>query len=266
MQRGPGAVTLVRMNLPALPDKEPSSVELWNKDDPRSVISLVSPRVAEAMIAASVARPDLFALDERSLYKKLGSEHQKISPTDNRLRVRFWDEYERAQANSQKKFRMENVYAGVCTHGYFFERYLKSNERVAWLLTPPASYVVRAEEALGFGLERMRDILELPIEGDDGKINVKLAELQAKIVAMLDIRVKGAVVQRVENKNMNLNVATSDQGVAKALVGQSMGDIEKRLKELEKRDRLAIERAQEAPDTIEAESRELSDAESEDAT
>lgn len=214
----------------------PYPLELWNRAEPRAVINLVPGALANAMLEAGKARPDLFGMDERTLWKQLRSDSKQPTATDNRLRIKFWDEYDRAQADNSR-MEVKNIFAGICVREYFYGHYLAKPEKVAWMMCAPASYEVKMEEALAFGIEQLRDILELDHVSASGRIDVKLLELKAKIVAMMDQRVKGAVVQRVENKNMNLNISTSDQTVAKKAMAGTMEQIEKRLKELDSRDR-----------------------------
>lgn len=222
-------------NLPA-EIADPRPADLWDRTEDRSVINLVPNAVAAAMIDASKSKPELFGLDERDLFAALKRMEKTPSPTDNRLRMAFWLEYDRSQME-MKPMNMTNVFAGVCTKQLFYGNYLHSAERVAWLLCPPVKYIVKIEEALDFGLDRMRDILSIPVQEPGRPVNVKLAELQAKIVAMLDQRSKGAVTQRIEQRNMNLNISTNDKKVAQAAVENSMVALEKRLKELERRER-----------------------------
>lgn len=221
------------------PDPGTQLADVWSKSDDRAMVNLVPEAVAESFIESSRAQPDLFHLDERSLWLKLRGNETTPTPTDNRLRVSFWNEYERAQANNDK-INISTVFAGICTRHYFYSRYLKRPEKVAWLVCPPASYEVVAKEALTFGMEKLRDILELPIKDAQGRVNIKLGELQAKIVAMLDQRLKGGFTQRVESKSMSLNVSTTDKQVAKAAMQGSMEEMERRLKELEHRERRAL--------------------------
>lgn len=221
--------------------EESGPVELWNRTDERAVINLVPPAVAAALLEAGKARPDLFQRDERDLWKQLRSDNKQPTATDNRVRLRFWDEYERAQGEVGK-MNMSVVFSGVCTREYFYGRYLQNAEKVAWMACPPASYEVKMEEALAFGIEQLRDILDLPLVSPyNGKYDVKLGELKAKIVAMLDVRVKGATIQKVEQRNMNLNISTTDTQVAKKAMMGTMADVEKRIKELERRDRTAAQ-------------------------
>lgn len=214
-------------NLPAEMGEKSFPIDLWDTDNPRSVVNLIPETVANKLRAAVTAKPDLFSMDERALRLAV-----RPTPNDNRLRLAFWNEYNRAQETGTP-MRMVSVYAGIVTQQFWDNHYLVEPRNIAWLITPPAHYLVMVEEALSHGIERMRDILDLPVVDAFGKVNVKLGELQAKIVAMLDQRVKGAVIQ----KQMNLNVNTSDKAAGAALALDSMEEIQRRLKEIEKRER-----------------------------
>ena len=202
------------------------------------MVNIVPPVVSESLLESTQKREDLFCLDERTLFKMLRKEECTPTATDNRIRLAFWMEYDRAQAHN-KSMTMVAVFAGVCSADYFYRRYLKHPEKVAWMMCQPSSYQVIAEEALAFGLEQLREILSLSVVLPNGRADVKLGELQAKIVAMLDTRVKGTITQRLETKNMSLNISTSDTAVAKAAMAGTMDDIDQRLKELELRERRA---------------------------
>lgn len=189
-------------------------------------------------------------MEERALLKELGKRKASPSPTDNRLRVSFWQEYDRAQAKG-RPMNMSMVYGGICSREYWEQCYLKFAEKVAWLMTPPASYSIAMEEALIYAIEQMRDILEMPNEDPvTGKLNFKLMELKAKIYESVHIRVKGAPVQRVENKTMSLNVNTSEKQVAEAMMLNSMDEIRHRMKQLEKREKAALNLPAEKPTIV----------------
>ncbi len=208
----------------------------WDKNEPRSILNLIPTAVRESLEAGVEKRPDLFGLPERQLARKLKDERAIPDSSDNRIRLAFWNEYEHACRTGQK-FEIARVYGASCSKSFFYNNYITNPTRLAWMVCTPASYDVVMEEALQYGIEQLRDLLEMDITGPNGKIDVRLAELKTKIVAMLDQRVKGKVIQ--ETRNLNLNVGTTDKDVAKAAMGQSMEAIQKRLKELEKRDRLA---------------------------
>lgn len=213
-----------------------NAVDLFERTDEKSVLNLVSPQLQNAFLESSRAAPDYFGLDERDLHDKLRADGKLPSPTDNRLRLAFWLEYDRAQER-EEKMTIQNIYAGVCGRTYFYNRYLGNPAKVAWLLTPPTSYDLHLTEALSYGMDRLREMLAISPLGPGGKVNVKLMELQTKIVAMLDVRKHGMATQKVEQKNMNLHVSTTNEQVAKMAVTGTMEQLERRMKELERRER-----------------------------
>lgn len=224
MKSVPEPLTLCLVNtLPAHldPTSEHREIDLWSDSD-RSILNLVPTKISEKISLAREAKPELFERDERELRKEV-----LPTPTDNRLRLAFWNEYNRAQSESNA-MKMNAVYAGVCSAQYFHDSYLQRPEHVAWLLCPPAAYQTIMEEALMFGIDQLRDILEMSVVAKNGQINVKLGELKAKIVAMLDLRVKGAVMTK--NVNLNLN---AEGNVKKAVESNSMEDVDRRIAELE---------------------------------
>lgn len=209
--------------------------DIWNTENPRSVVNLVPEALRLKFEEAFAREPRFFGLDEFGLAKLLRQESLRPTPTDNRIRLKFWHEYDLVQGEERNKMNISAVLAGVCSRPYFEAYYALQPSKVAWLLTPPASYSAVAEEALAFGMEQLREILEMDNRDDRGKLNVKLMELKAKIVAMLDLRVKGAPVQ----KTIGLQLHAPASAVAQITESNAMEQIEARMKELESRERRA---------------------------
>lgn len=229
----------------------------FNRTNPRSFINLVPTVVQARIFEAYQKAPDLFGVPERLLYKVLRSNQKTPTPEDNRLRLQFWQQFDIAQL-TQKNMNMEHVCVGVCQREYLWHRYMLMPHKVAWMCTMPTTYDTYLTEALAFGLEQLRDVLELDHQLPNGKVDTKLLELKAKIVFALDARKNGGIVQRVEQKQMNLNISTTDRAVAQAALGGTMEDMEKRLKQLEKEERKLLqlkeqEAAQIEPRTLEPE-------------
>lgn len=213
---------------------EQQAISISDKENPRSLMNILPSVVSKGIEEHLFTNPELFEKDERALWQHLRLDNKQPTPTDNRLRMKFWMEYDRAQAQGTM-ISIANVLHGVCSKEYFYKRYMQVPSKVAWLMCPPTGYMVKAEEALEFGLEQLRDILEIPHVNAQGRFDAALGTLKAKIVAMLEARVKGAVVQ----KQMNLNVNTSNEQVAKAAVAGTMVELQKQMKELEARSRRA---------------------------
>lgn len=204
------------------------AADLLNRMDPRSVINLVPDQVQASLIRAHQNASDLMALDERELKKRV-----RPTPTDNRLRVSFWNEYNRAQ-ETMKPMQMTSVYAGVCTGEFFYREYLRRDENVAWLMRPPVNYITALEEMLVEGQDRIREILELPLVGPSGRPDTKVGELILKTYLAIEARLKGAVAQKIESKSMNINV-DGTRAVTKAAELNSMESIQARIAEIERK-------------------------------
>lgn len=218
------------------PAEAPASfgVDLWDRANDRSLVNLVPRTVAAHLEQAQASRPDLFNLDEKALKRAVSP-----SPTDNRLRLAFWMEYDRAQS-TQKSMNITQVYSGICSRQYFEDKYLKTPERVSWLACQPHAYSLIMEEALAYGIERLREILDLPMISSSGKVDTRAAELILKTVALLDQRVKGAVVQRAEVRSLNVNMNSAASSLEQKMLTGNVEEMEARLKYLEKREQEAL--------------------------
>jgi hypothetical protein len=213
-----------------------TEIMFWDRNNPRSLVNLVPPLAAKKLEAARLdpyVAEILDIYDESQMVKELRDIGYGPTATDNRLRLKFWVEYDYAQSNNLKQLDVKRIVAGICSQAFFYTRYLDQPRKVAWLLCPPSGYMAKSEEALTYGLGQLRELLEMPhIDPHTGKLDTKLGELKLKIVALLDQRVKGAVVQ----KSMNLHAVTGAQAY-KSLTGAmekpSMDDLESRLKRLD---------------------------------
>lgn len=215
----------------------PSALEISLSDEanPRSVFNLVPKVVGERFRLYLKEHGELFNKDEVQLHKYLHKFAQDPNPVDNRLRLKFWIEYERAQMDEASKMNMTSVIGGICTREFFYDSYLTKPERVAWLLCPPTNYMIKVSEALEYAIEEMRDILAIPhiTEDVNGKkrVNTALMANKLKIFELMHNIVKGVPVQR----NMNLNVTTTDPSLMPPSP-VSMEELEKQLSELRQRD------------------------------
>lgn len=155
-----------------------------------------------------------------------------------RIRAAFWQELERS-TQSREAFQFFNILGAVCSPAYFKRLCEERRELVAWLLTPPNSYKNRLLELTLLGEERMMEILQAQAVRPDGKVDARLAQVQVKLWEILQDRLYGGVVQRQENKNVNVDInAKSPQG--QALVGSvdknlTVEEIQKRIAGIKER-------------------------------
>lgn len=199
-----------------------------------SLLSLLPTAVADSIRSAAALRPDLFDKTEQELNKYL-KQNDSYQPTaaDNRLRLKFWTEYDRVQQSGGKALVVEHIIAGICYREHFYGNYLKNPLKVAWIVCMPVGYWAKSVEALEFGIEQLRDILEIP-HFAGGKLDTKLMSTKVKIVELMNTWIKGAPVQR----SVAVNLHTGNE--LKAMTASmTMEDMQAKLKALEARSRAA---------------------------
>jgi hypothetical protein len=171
--------------------------EIYNVDSPNSVINLVPPYVQNAL---RQIEPDYLLKDEIELKKIL-----KPTAVMNRLRLRFWEEYDFACAAS-KQMRMTKVYAGVCHVDYWDKVVCKDARYFAWIACPPVNYEVAMKDILDEGIRQIRKIITANIVDENGKMDARAAEIFLKAYALVDVKVHGMPVLRTENKTLQVNM------------------------------------------------------------
>ena len=181
--------------------------------------------------------PQLFELDEKSLRNYLADKRQRPSPTIGILRMKFWHEFDRAQGHSLAMMNLTNVFSGVCFIE-LFNRAIRNPYALAWILCPPASYISALEEGLIEGMNRARQVLDEDPYTVKGEFNVKLAELQFRMLQYFDQRRHGAIVQKIENTNKSMsvsatvNVPSDSKELAQMIASMSEAEMEKKLADM----------------------------------
>jgi len=183
-------------------------LEYFNAENKRSLYNIAPDCVRPALNNTHVK--NFLMLPETELRAKL-----KPNTTLCRLRISFWREFDRAQARLDT-MKVQRVVSGICSLEEFRHIVVNTNH-IAWLLKPPTDYVNAMEEALVFGIERLREILEIPLIKSEYQrsgekewellesMDIDAANVILKTVALLDMRVKGALVQKVEQKVVSEN-------------------------------------------------------------
>lgn len=183
-------------------DHEIYALDYYSEDNDRALINIVPDKIKELLKSEVVQ--EYLNMDYVRLRKML-----KPTVTMNRLRSNFWKEYELAQSN-KTIMNMGNVYKGICSRQNFYEL-LNRETKAAWILSPVADYYTALEESHSYGIDRLREILNMPlyktkeIKTRTGKIrresvpDVQMAKLMVDIFKILDERVKGTVAQKIEH-------------------------------------------------------------------
>ena len=207
---------------------EMPGISVMEYGNPRSVFNIVSTSLQDAM---RLIPSNYFEHDEGYLRKLL-----KPNETVCRIRLNFWHEYQRAQENFGKMFNT-NIARGVCSKEYL-ERYVfKDPKALAWILCPPTSYVASMQESLNIGLRKIRQILNLKIKDKSGKVDHKSAELVLKAFALVDLRMKGSIIQRheIKSETKSLNIHMDQKKTHELMNQQDMNEVEERIKFLERK-------------------------------
>lgn len=210
-------------------DRTYHELEHKDFDNPKSLVNLLPSYVSNAVQAI----PDeFFLLGEEELTKVA-----RVTPTDNLLRVSFWEEYRRATRTSTKMV-MSNVYGGLCTKRWFDQVVLNSY-KLTFMITPPKEVQVVLENLLLVGLEEMEKILKAPLVHETGKFagefNGKLAHVKVQVFELLLDRRRGQVATKSEVITKNLNVNVDKTAEVNRNEAVSLADIDKRIAELEGR-------------------------------
>lgn len=190
----------------AIPSPEPPApVTLVDDSNPQSLINLVHPSF----------RPKLLNIPQELLDLSFEEIKERLNPTVThyRLRYAFWNEFECA-IDQGRMMRMARVYAGICTEGHFSNILSKNQVFMAFLVSRPTDYITVVKESLQAGMENLRKIVSSKVHDEDGNLIPRAADVVIKGIALLDLRVKGAVIQRIDQRLVSLNVNKDIEALA----------------------------------------------------
>ena len=141
-------------------------------------------RRAAGKIPVSVLR-----MDPLELRRKV-----KPSPFMEALRTSFWAEYHACTKNA-RGMNMARVYGPIISQ-FYWNRILENPVLTAFVMTPPADYHNSVRSLLRLSLERMHEIMNLPLYDKKGNIDVNIAKLVLKAHEVVMYREMGAPVQK----------------------------------------------------------------------
>lgn len=204
-------------------DRQPltSPEELSQVKDSYSldVMAMVEDRMATAIGMIPEA---YISMTDKELFKTCNP-----SPIDYALRTAFWREYDRHYLNgSVGRIKTTDFCAGVCTPSYFYSL-IKRPATLLWIIKPKQTYHREMESILSRGIERLWEIIEIPIYDENQKVDHRLASIVLAAIKQVEDRVQGMAVQRTQSVIQNINTPQP------ALTGKSMDDLNKKIHELE---------------------------------
>lgn len=152
----------------------------------------------------------------------------------SRLKLNFWEEYDAAKKSGRVMQTTKIVY-GVCTPN-LFKKFIDDKWRLAWLIRIPPDYKLSLADIHDLSLAQMREIMTMDNYDPKGQPNTKLLEVKFKVAQHVDMRLKGAIIQRIDQRNLNMNVnANADTAARPEDVALSMDEIENRLTQLKRK-------------------------------
>jgi hypothetical protein len=147
------------------------------------------------MRAINELPPEYHLKDEAELGKLF-----RKTPMDYAMKKQLWTKFYEVEKAGTMRLKMVDIYGGVCSDPYFYNELIKNPARIAWLISPPIDNQAIIEEAYHFAFQKVRDgILNMPV-------TEKSAPTILKAFQMLADRHLGPVVQRIESKNLNVDV------------------------------------------------------------
>lgn len=159
------------------------------------------------------------------------------SKAEERLRLSFWNEYDRVIHKTQPEINLANVYGGVLEESAFKELVTESKFKLAYILSPPPTLNLVLDEVITKGYDEMKRIMAEPMVDAEGKFNLKLAELKNKILSTALMKRHGRTTN-INIKSQNLHAvknvdAPTDVTPAPEQIAQTAADIEAAIKDVE---------------------------------
>lgn len=221
----------------APPDIAAKELSFFDETNPRSVVNLLPPAVG--LQVRRLWRSEdgyLLGLSEYDLFKELRNKGRQPQAVDNMLRVKFWLEYDRCQETGDPSMVMTHVTSRLIGRESFYKYFLTDPKRLAWMLCPSTDYRASMDEALSFGVLRIRKFFE-----DTDFEDLRGArDLSAFLAAfrMLDERLNGC--KAVPGKRARTDSFMGAQGDVKpserTMVNEAVaGDVDREIAEREER-------------------------------
>lgn len=212
----------------------------FDNSNPRSLINLLPKFIAEYAV---LVPSKYFEMREEELAPVCFESGQPFDEA-RKLRISFWDEYDRCQRYDEKKMLVTRITDGICAEPYFIRKFITKQKHLAWILRPPTGYIAALQDIHDLSLRQMLAIVQLPLQKDDrGNWDTKLMNLQKAIYERTDARLKGAIaeVHQIDQRNLQVNVNATGKE-AKEMLGPNSAptpltfeEVESRIRQLEKK-------------------------------
>lgn len=156
-------------------------------------------------------------------------QHFNVTTLLKQLKLSLWNQYRVAHEKNLSHISPSAVYDHLCSRAYFYVDVVDRPHVYAWMLHPPVSYEVATEEALNYGIERVREMLTAPLFSEAGNFIKENAAVILSAVKFLDSRVKGSPLQRIEQKNLSVHMHQHTEGLTKEALDAELLELRRKL-------------------------------------
>ncbi len=198
-------------------------ISILDESNPSAIVNkLGSPLFVEAVKKVPL---ELWEKDPRTLNKLV-----RPSPSLNRCRLNFWMAYS-TSVRTGRKINMDDIVAGVMTKDLFYATIMNIPKNLAWLLCPVMEYRSSLEESLDVGIRKIREMLDVEVVDENGRLDAKAAMVVLKAFQMIDERYNGGIVQKTFNITKTVNDAPVDNANSNVLIDEELKSLKRQFLE-----------------------------------
>ena len=194
----------------------------FDKENPHSLYNMLS---SGTRLAIDAIPEEILTMTINELEKHMPRGH--FTEKEIKLRANLWREYEVSQSTG-RNLQIDKIVQGVMTRKTWYEK-IWDKYWLTFMLTPPETYTSALKDLLDKFTKEMFEIVKMPLyDPDTGKPLPAVATMKLKALEMIDNRLHGAYVQKIEQKSVTMNLNQSNQKQIR-----SMEDVDAELKRLE---------------------------------
>ena len=194
----------------------------FDTENPNSLICRVWPDLVPYIRAVADVYAGYFLANENKVKAFCNPDER-----DHRVRLRFWDEYYQACAQD-RQMRESNITHGVVMPDTWRQVYLTNRRKLLWVFSQPVNYTTSMRCLLEKGLSRLHEIMDMPLMvRRNGKLepDVRMITQVLKAFQLVDLRVKGSVVQKMQIDQRSVNVNHNLEASAEAALHVNYGSM-----------------------------------------
>ena len=172
----------------------------------------------------------LDSIPEKYLHMEAQDLASLIKPSQGAemLKHSFWKEYKK-RIRTGGIMNYSDVCAGICgTKGFW--KLMDRDGFLPWLVAPEPEVETRLNYMCERGVDRLMEIVTMDIvDHKTGEVNTNRAALLVRTIELLLRRVHGSDIQRIENKNLNVNIDSKAESKEMVDIHAAINDLKNKL-------------------------------------